>query len=220
MGYLFWQNSLVTKSNNNSTIKNSALDKVTNENVPTQGDQPLNKTDQLQTQTPETKPIKTFTFVSDTSNWVRITSIDKSYSVALGPNVTTGFCNGDTTTILLGMIYLNQTNRYDCNSVISALNRTNPLLARHALGLLESNENLTDKDSIIVNLPNGVTAKYYEYTTTESDISYNNIQYVIDHDGISYTAHMRWPIDYNIYEGSNILPSTFDTIIQKTWQFN
>lgn len=161
-----------------------------------------------------------FTFIEDRSNWQTVKSIDESYSIMFGPNETFGFCKNDTTTILVGMIFMNGLNSgYDCNGVTNALSSTNPRLTRVAFGIVDERQLLifsVEKDVI---LDTNIPAKYYEYSTEESGKGYNIVEYRVSVSGKNYLARLKYEKGYNLNEGSNISVNYFNTIVQKTWKF-
>ena len=165
------------------------------------------------------KTTKSFNFV-DYANWTEINSKDGSYTLKFGPNETHGYCANDKTTTLLGMIYMDQTGEYDCNSIMSALITGNPskMLTRVAFGLSTTSPNASDP--VEVTLLNNVSSKRYEFITQDNGKTFNNIEYIASSHGINYSAHLRWEQGYDLYKGSNVTPEYFDTIVQKTWTFN
>ena len=163
---------------------------------------------------------KTYDFISDRDNWLARQPEDKSYSISFGPSETYGVCNGNKSTLLVGMIYMNTSNVYDCDSVSDALSSSNPILSRVGFGILDNYNEVKNYEGVTVLLPNNISAIRYEYTTVRDAVTYKHIQYVMDENDKTYTAHLRWEDGFDIDNGSVISPSYFDTIVQKTWHFN
>lgn len=159
---------------------------------------------------------------ADTTEWnLELTPKNKSYKVIVSPMATYGYCEGDESVLMFGMIFMNPEGAYDCSGILSALTATNPQLTRIAFGLEKNIAIPSDAEASNVNLMNGAAAKRYTYVTTEDNQKYNNIKYIATVGEKSYVAHMRWPEGYDMYAGSDAFysPSVFDTIAQKTWYF-
>jgi hypothetical protein len=168
---------------------------------------------------------KKFTFV-DTTGWVKRTSKDGVTSIDAGGQQTYGFCKSNPSSVLLGMVYMNQTNEYDCGSLKTAVswgktsNGSNLLLTRIAFGPAEELWGRGNAKAVEVKLKSGEKASRYEYSNTIDGKTYNTIEYVTTHNGKNYMAILHWEADFNINNGSNISSDYFDTVVQKTWTIN
>lgn len=168
----------------------------------------------------EAETIAPIVFV-DTTGWNQINSKDGSYKVSLSSYVTNGACKDNSSVLLVGMIFVNETNEYNCDGITSALTSTSPQLTRIAFGVNSGGEKPADASTRTVGLANGSNANRYEYITNEGGQKYNNIKYISTKNGKNFVAHMRWLTSYNLYSGSDVFtaPPVFDTIAQKTWVF-
>jgi len=165
--------------------------------------------------TPTTQPGQpTINFV-DTSRWVTRTAKDNSYDLKLDPSATYGYCKGDQSIMLLGMVYLNlKDGVYDCSSITDAITGRNPYLTRIAVGVEASKPTIPDNvNSSDYKLADGTAVTRNSYSTTESGTAYNNTVYVAKKNSKYYVAQYR--VESKVFYSYEI---PFDTVILKTWQ--
>lgn len=224
VGFVGWKvwNTRHSKSNNNNT---SVTDTKTNSDIPSDTTKDTEKTIDTTARSNSDDETKTFNFVN-TTGWVKRTSKDGVMSINAGSTQTYGYCKNVSSSILLVMVYMDQSGLYDCGNLKGAVswqktaNNSTMLLTRIAFGPSEDLWGRGNAKAIEVKLSNGDKANRYEYTNTIDGKSYNTIEYVTTHNSKSYTALMHWESACNLSSGSDISIDYFDTVVQKTWAIN
>lgn len=163
---------------------------------------------------------KTFNFITNTSGWQKRAPPDHSFYVKFGAYESYGICNDNPSILLFGIISGNA-NGHTCGGIMGAVtpktsNNQTTIITRVAFGPSETLWDKGDALPVLATLPQGETAKRYEYTNIIDGTSFNTIEYDVSYDGQNYVAVMHWPSGSN----SSISSDYFDTVVQKTWTFN